>query len=275
MRSTESPHALCVSVHDVAPHTWPQCERLLQAIRAVADMPVTLLVVPAYHHHPVIDAVGYDRLLEQRLLLGDELALHGYTHLDEAAAPTCWRDKFTRQVYTRGEGEFAALGVDEARQRLAWGLEWFGRRNWPVHGFVAPAWLLGDGAWQALDDFAFKYTTTLRRFHLLPQRQSLFSPSLVYSARNGWGRVASRRGNSICCGMLRAAPLVRLGLHPNDAHYPGTVAHFQRLIEKLLTTREPMTKSSFAQKWCAASNRQMAGSRTSWSSTAAEKMISR
>ena len=59
-----------MSLHDVAPHTWPQCERLLQAVRAVADIPLTLLVVPAYHHHPVADRAGYDRLLEQRLLDG-------------------------------------------------------------------------------------------------------------------------------------------------------------------------------------------------------------
>ncbi|MDB5764497.1 MAG: hypothetical protein JWQ21_3492 [Herminiimonas sp.] len=255
MPSTELQRSLCVSVHDVAPHTWPQCERLLQAIREVADIPVTLLVVPAYHHHPVTDAARYDRLLEQRLSLGDELALHGYTHLDEGLAPGCLWGKFTRQVYTQGEGEFSALGVNEARRRLTWGLEWFEHRGWPVHGFVAPAWLLGDGAWQALDDFAFKYTTTLSRFYALPERRSLLSPSLVYSARNGWGRAASRQGNSLWCGMLQNATLVRLGLHPNDAHYPRTVAHFQKLIEKLLMTRQAMTKASFVQKWVASLDR--------------------
>jgi hypothetical protein len=77
--------------------------------------------------------------------------------------------------------------------------------------------------------------------------------------------------------MLRTATLVRLGLHPNDAHYPRTVAHFQRLIEKLLATREPMTKSSFAQKWRAASNRQMARDGTQSNSlefNGGKKMIS-
>lgn len=254
MPSIDSSRILCVSVHDVAPQTWPLCERLLQAIRAVADIPLTLLVVPAYHRHPVADATGYDRLLEQRLALGDELALHGYTHLDEGSAPTGWREKFMRQVYTQSEGEFAALDAAEARQRLTWGLEWFARRKWPVHGFVAPAWLLGDGAWQALNEFAFTYTTTLSRFYFLAQRQSLYSPSLVYSARSKWGSAISRQGNTVWSGMLRNAPLVRLGLHPNDAHHPQTIRHFQQLIEKLLVTREAMTKASFAQVWCAAQN---------------------
>ena len=50
MRSIEAPHALCVSIHDVAPATWELCAKLFDAIRDVADIPVTLLVVPAYHH---------------------------------------------------------------------------------------------------------------------------------------------------------------------------------------------------------------------------------
>lgn len=265
MPSIDSSRSLCVSIHDVAPPTWPQCACLMRAIRAVADIPLTLLVVPAYHHHPVAETAAYDRLLEQRLSLGDELALHGYTHLDEGSPPAGWRDKFTRQIYTQGEGEFAAIDAAQARQRLAWGLEWFERRKWPVQGFVAPAWLLGEGAWQALNGFSFKYTTTLSRFHFLAESQSLYSPSLVYSARSKWGSALSRHGNSAWSAMLRNAPLVRLGLHPNDARYPQTILHFQTLLEKLLVSREALTKASFTQKWNAAQNRE---DRLQWKSVA-------
>lgn len=242
-------HALCVSIHDVSPHTWPSCQRLLQAIGAVAKIPVTLLVVPAYHRFPDIDTAHYDRLLEQRLACGDELALHGYNHLDDGPAPGSLRERFTRHVYTLGEGEFAAIDADDARQRLEKGLAWFRRRGWPVDGFVAPAWLLGDGAWQALGDFPFKYTTTLKHFYLLPERQALLSPSLVYAARNAWSRQASRALNSVMSRAIAALPLVRLGLHPNDANYPSLVAHYQKLIGYLLTTRKAMTKSAFANQW--------------------------
>jgi predicted deacetylase len=251
MPSIEPPRVLCVSVHDVAPCTWPQCQRLLQAIQAVANIPVTLLVVPEYHHRPVTDSIRYEHQLEYRLSRGDELALHGYTHLDEGPGPaSCW-GRFTRRVFTQGEGEFAALDVTQATSRLRRGLDWFERRKWPVQGFVAPAWLLGKGAWLALNDFTFTYTTTLTRFHYLPKHQSLLSPSLVYSARNSWGRVISRQGNALSSVMLQNARLVRLGLHPNDACYPETIAHFQSLIEKLLSAREARTKAAFAQMWSA------------------------
>jgi uncharacterized protein len=256
MSSNEQKRFLCVSVHDVAPHTWPECEYLLQAIRGAAQIPVTLLVVPAYHHHRVSDATRYHSRLEHRLALGDELALHGYTHLDEGAEPDCSWNRYWRQVYTQGEGEFSALSCAEAKRRLCWGLEWFEQRKWPVHGFVAPAWLLSEGTLAALREFPFEYTTTFSRFHFLPERRALFAPSLVYSARNGWGRMLSRQANSICAGMLRTAPLVRLGLHPRDAHHPRTVRHFQGLIRQLAATREAVTKASFARNWCASSSYQ-------------------
>jgi hypothetical protein len=98
---------------------------------------------------------------------GDELALHGYSHLDtEAGGGLCAR--FLRNVYTRREGEFAALAEAEARRRLELGLDWFAARGWTPTGFVPPAWLLGEGAWRALRDAPFAYTTTFSHFHCLP-----------------------------------------------------------------------------------------------------------
>jgi predicted deacetylase len=49
MQSTDSTYPtrrLCVSIHDVAPATWTECRTLLEAVAAVADIPLTLLVVP-------------------------------------------------------------------------------------------------------------------------------------------------------------------------------------------------------------------------------------
>lgn len=253
MPSNETKRFLCLSVHDVAAHTWHECERLLSAISEVGDIPVTLLVVPAYHHRPVADAKAFDRMLEKRLSMGDELALHGYTHLDEGAPPSGWWERYKRQVYTTGEGEFSALSAKEAKKRLAWGIEWFEQRSWPLHGFVAPAWLLSEGALQAVREFPFQYTTTYHRFHLLAEQRSLFSPSLVYSTRNSWGRALSRQGVAAWSALLHLSPLVRLGLHPRDACYPRTISHLQRTLEKLLATREAHTKASFAQQWCVSS----------------------
>lgn len=241
--------ALCVSIHDVAPPTWSRCQHWLKAIHAVANIPVTLLAVPHYHRDHNYHTAQFDSLLERRLSQGDELALHGYAHLDEAGAPTSPWNRFVRNVYTLKEAEFYAIDANEARRRLSLGLEWFHRNRWPVTGFVAPAWLLGKESWKALREFPFRYTTTMRRFYLLPDRAAIYSPSLVYSARNAWLKQFSFARNAIVQSAYRHAPLLRLGLHPNDALHRDIVRNTQHLLEKFLENRMAMTKISFANMW--------------------------
>jgi uncharacterized protein len=235
-----------VSIHDVAPATWDGCERLARAIREVADIPVTWLVVPRYHEQAVRSAAmeaGLSALLAQ----GHELALHGYTHLDPEPVRGNVMRRFWRSVYTTREGEFSALAEDEARRRIRLGLDWFAERGWPVSGFVPPAWLLGDGAWRAVRSFAFEYTTTFSRFHLLRAGQSVLSPSLVYAARNRAGRVCSPLAADALAPLLARAPLIRLSLHPPDARHPRLLLHAQRTIEHLLRHRAAVTKAACAR----------------------------
>jgi predicted deacetylase len=238
--------ALCVSIHDVAPDTWQDCVHLHAALRAVADIPLTWLVVPRYHGRAPA-APAMDEALGALLAQGHELALHGYTHLDSAAPGRSLRSRFLRTIYTQREGEFAAIGEDEARQRIALGLAWFAARGWPVRGFVPPAWLLGEAAWRVLREFPFEYTTTMGHFHWLPTGGKLWSPSLVYAARNGSGRLLSPRVAGVMASLLAPAPLVRLSLHPPDARHPALVRHAQHLVERLLADRQPCTKGDFAR----------------------------
>lgn len=360
-------HMLCVSIHDVAPATWSDCLRLVEAVRAVADIPLTWLVVPHYHFRPE-QSLAMEACLNVALERGDELALHGYSHLDTEAGSGGLRARFLRNVYTRHEGEFAALTEAEARRRLELGLDWFAARGWTPTGFVPPAWLLGEGAWRALRDAPFAYTTTFSHFHCLPglearerrpvarpQRQqaqhgvgrgsgerpgyrgdasasiqggsgavqtgkgnqsargpgnrqfdarnwtgangtdlrhdvpgradpalpldlaqdlpedrpnpviapaastpftqnnrrgthAILSPSLVYAARNRGGRILSPRVADATAAMLARSPLVRFSLHPPDARYPELVRHIQRTLERLLESREAVTKAEFARR---------------------------
>lgn len=242
------PGTLCVSIHDVAPETWKECEALLAAVREVADIPLTWLVVPQYRGSAA-RSTQLEDTLGHLLAHGHELALHGYTHVDDAAASAGLVGALVRNVVTQREGEFSALSQREAQRRIALGLDWFGERGWPVSGFVAPAWLIGRDAWKALDGFPFLYTTTLTHFHLLEQKRALFAPSLVYAARNRGGRALSPLAASTIAYLLRDAPLVRFSLHPKDARYPALVHHAQRLIERLLETRMPLTKAAFARAY--------------------------
>ncbi|MDB5959939.1 MAG: hypothetical protein JWP59_1233 [Massilia sp.] len=237
--------ALCVSIHDVAPGTWSDCMVLLQAVREVAPLlPLTWLVVPRYHGRAP-PAPSMEAALGQLLADGDELALHGYTHVDSGAACPGVRNHFVRRVYTTGEGEFAAIGEVEALQRIDLGLAWFAARGWPVEGFVPPAWLVSSGARAAVRQRPFSYTTSISHFHFLDSGHSLYSPSLMYSTRNVPGRLLSRTVAAAMAASLKANPLLRFALHPADARHPALLQHAQVLLEKLLAERTPMTKRQF------------------------------
>lgn len=258
--------ALCISIHDVAPATWDDCARLAQAIRAVADVPLTWLVVPHYHRGGG-DPGRMEAGLDAALARGDELALHGLAHLDTGPPAGGWVERYLRERYSR-EGEFAALDAVEAARRIRLGLDWFAERGWPVRGFVPPAWLMGEGAWQALRAFDFDYTTTFSRFHLLraqspdmapnialtasPAAASLWSPSLVYAARNRSGRLASPLLADALSLLLARRPLIRLSLHPPDLHHPRLLRHAQATVARLLDGRTAMTKAAFADRLLAA-----------------------
>jgi predicted deacetylase len=237
--------ALCVSIHDVAPATWADCLRLWQAVQAVADIPLTWLVVPRFHGDPA-SPPEYEAALERVLACGHELALHGYRHLDTGPPPRTPRELFWRRMFTQGEGEFAALRVEQARRRLRLGQDWFAQRGWPLQGFVPPAWLLGEGAWAALRETPLRYTATLGVFHCLggPAVPAL---SLVYTARNGAGRYCSRLALDLMRRRQAGQPLVRLSLHPRDARHPELLRHMQGLLAALLDARRPQTKAAFAE----------------------------
>lgn len=237
--------ALCVAIHDVAPATWPECLHLLHAMEAVADFPISWLVVPRYHSSTQ-RSPAYEATLERLMGRGHEVVLHGYTHRDTGPAEGSLRSRFLRTIYTEREGEFSAIDAAEARRRIELGLAWFAERGWPVSGFVAPAWLLGRQAWPLLVDYGFEYTTTYSRFHLLQPASSLLAPALVYAARNRIGRGVSPPLATLMAALSGAAPLVRLALHPRDARHPALVLHAQRLVERLLKTRQALTKAAFA-----------------------------
>lgn len=237
---------VCVVLHDVADARLAACERLVAAVCEVAPVPMTLLAVPRFHHLPASRSV-VDWLTE-RARQGDELALHGLTHLDDGRPrdPVDW---LRRRHYTRGEGEFWALDEREATRRLRIGQQWFAENGWSAHGFVAPAWLMGPGAWAAIRRFDFGYTCTLAAVHTLRAgevRHVEHSQSLVYSTSTAWRRASSLLWNGTLARRLRTAPLLRLELHPHDADHPAVRRSWQRLLARALESRRAATLARFA-----------------------------
>ena len=229
---------LCVVVHDVAPSTWTSCRRIVDLLAEIGEFPITLLAVPRYHGDER-DA-AFESWLVQRAAHGDDIALHGYTHLDNGT-PHGWVDHVRRQHYTRGEGEFWDLPAAEAARRLAAGVLWLRSMGLSPSGFVAPAWLLGEGAWRALRRMPFRYTCTLRRFYLLPELVNIGCRGQVYSTATPTRRALSVLWNRALLDTQRRAPVVRLELHPNDASHARVQRSWQQAARLQLQGRQPCT----------------------------------
>lgn len=232
---------VCVVLHDVADRTLPACDRVLAAIAEVAagrPVPVTHLAVPAYHGDRATPALA--EWLSARRALGDEIALHGWSHRDERPVRGAL-DTLRRRHYTRSEGEFWALSRAEAAERIARGSDWFAANGWPLQGFVAPAWLLGPGAWQALAATPFAWTATLRELIVLPSRRVHASQSVVYSTSSAWRRAVSLAWNAGVARWESNNPVLRLELHPPDALHGAVRKSWQRILAQALETRQATT----------------------------------
>ncbi|KJK17506.1 DUF2334 domain-containing protein [Pseudomonas sp. NPDC087612] len=238
--------SLLLVLHDVAPETWPDYQPFVEAIDALGNIPMTWLVVPDFHKRNALEqAPGFRLMLDRRLQRGDEMALHGYFHADDSPPPRSPRDYFMRRIYT-WEGEFYSLDQPQARQRLEAGIDLFRRYDWPLAGFVAPAWLMSDGTRQALRQLPLRYTSDPQHIFQLPDFSPIAAPGLVWSARSRWRRGLSKVLCDVREARLRQAPVIRLGLHPVDMRHGFSRRYWLQTVQRLLRQgREPMTKSAW------------------------------
>jgi predicted deacetylase len=240
--------ACSVLIYDVAPATWQACRELLDLVESFA-LPASLLVVPHYHGGTRADAdPPFAAALKARLARGDDIVLHGYYHHDDGQAPRGVAEWLRRRVYTASEGEFDALDASTARQRLVAGCQCFARLGLPPPlGFVAPAWLLGHGARQALAGSGFRYTSMRDSLIRIADGAVVAAPSLVTATRSTWRRIASVAWLRARLTALAERPFIRVALHPADAHDADILALWKFTLAHLAATRRPVLESDIIE----------------------------
>ncbi len=240
---------LVVSLHDVSPLTRPTFERMLADLGAWGVGRCSLLVIPDHHRRGCMLAdAGFCRWVETLAAQGHELVVHGYYHQRAARPAETWRQRCVTRVYTQGEGEFYDLSRDEAAALLARARADFARLDAPAPtGFIAPAWLLSDGANEAVRAAGFRYTTYLTGVRDYRAAGDEFIParSLVYSPRNAWRRACSLGYNAGLARWLRDAPLLRLGLHPPDYRHAALWRQIKRIVAEALRRRTAVTYEEY------------------------------
>jgi uncharacterized protein len=214
--------------------------------------PVTLLVIPQHHYGvSLLREHAFVHAMDARMARGDELALHGYFHVDDAPAPRTLRQWFARRILTRTEGEFAALDAHASAWRIGRGVALFERLGWPLAGFVPPAWLLSDGARSALSQcaHAFEYVTVRSGIYHLPAWRFEPTANLCYSPDTALRRAVSRAAIGHELRRAAALPLLRISLHPQDVRGSGVLGHWRRLIADALGERTAVTKRDWVRQF--------------------------
>ena len=238
-----APDSIIVSLHDVAPCTHQITSAIISELSAHGVRVCSILVVPDYHHEGLFarkrEFVAWLRALEAD---GHEIVIHGYFHERPRQRGETLRDKFITRFYTRNEGEFYDLGYAEALRRITTARDEFRAVGLKPHGFVAPAWLLGNEAEQAVRDSQLEYTTRLRSICDLRSECTFPARTLVYSSHNNWRSALSHGWNAALFRLMKTKPLLRISIHPPDYSQP---AIWKQILGFIAATRAARTATTY------------------------------
>jgi predicted deacetylase len=235
-----APHRLLLaSVHDVSPRFESEVDRLTDLLRGYAGNRVAMLVVPNHWGDaPLIAGSGFASKLRAWADAGIEMFLHGYFHRDEVRHAGRW-NRFRASHMTAGEGEFLGLSKREAQARITCGKSLvenvIGR---PIAGFVAPAWLYGPGAHEALADCAVPIAEDHWRVWSPASGAELARGPVITWASRTRLRLAS---SLAAAAALRRLPtsVLRVGVHPPDCREPVLLRSIETTVRDLASSRLP------------------------------------
>jgi len=249
MQKLHASKELVVSIHDVSPRTRQRAEEILADLARVGIGRASLLVIPDHHRRGRIsEDAAFARWLAARCAEGHEAVLHGYFHLRENhVADGPWK-RFVTRSYTAGEGEFYDLDGGQAGSLLEQGLRDMAACGVSPVGFIAPAWLLGEAAGEAVRAAGFEYTTRIATVSDLVSGATHSSRSQVWSVRAPWRRTCSLAWNALLFCAASSSRLARIGIHPPDWEHPAIRRQVLRLAERSAAAREPMTYAGWVRR---------------------------
>jgi predicted deacetylase len=229
---------LLASLHDVSPRFEAEVDQLVDTLNEHVGPQLAMLVVPNHWGDaPIVRGSPFASRLRGWADQGIEMFLHGYYHRDEARHGG-GADRLRARFMTAGEGEFLGLSRAVAAQRIAEGrdlLEQVIGRS--IDGFVAPAWLYGEGAKEALREAAIPLAEDhLRVWSPATGRQLASGPVITWASRTRM-RLAS---SLAAAAVLRHAPLkvLRVGVHPPDVRHPALVRSIGKTLDMASRSRQ-------------------------------------
>jgi predicted deacetylase len=223
---------LLASIHDVGPHFDREISLLAERFeRLLGGTRFAMLVVPDHWGlAPLSAAPAFKRKLRGWAEAGIEMFVHGWFHRDQSQHAGL--SAFKARHMTAGEGEFLGLSQAEAARRMADGRalieDVIGN---PAAGFVAPAWLYGDGARAALEQSGFALAEDhWRVWRPATGRILARGPVVTWASRSAWRRQSSLAVAALARAGLQHQAVVRVAAHPGDTAVPALMRSIERTL---------------------------------------------
>lgn len=216
---------LLASIHDVGPRFEREVDQLADQLSRILGGPKFAMLVVADHWGaaPLAEAKAFQGKLRAWADAGVEMFVHGWFHKD--LADHSGAASFKAKHMTAGEGEFLGLPEDVAAQRMADGKalleDIIGR---PAAGFIAPAWLYGDGARAALAKSGFALAEDHFRVWQ-PASGTILAkgPVITWASRSRGRQLSSRFFAGLARRALHVQDVVRIAVHPGDTTVPALI----------------------------------------------------
>lgn len=237
--SSTSARRLLVSIHDVSPRFEAQVDALAERLsRHVGAANFAMLVIPDHWRGaPIAGNAAFAARLRGWADQGIEMFLHGWSHKDETPA-TEGLAAIKGKHMTAGEGEFLNLPHAEALSRMRDGRalveDVIGR---PVAGFIAPAWLYGEGAHAALKELGFALAEDHMKVWRPASGEVLAKGPVITWASRSKARIASSLfAASLGRLALPFTETIRVAVHPGDTTVPALLASIDRTLAHFISS---------------------------------------
>jgi uncharacterized protein len=210
--------SLLASIHDVGPRFKREVDQLADLLtKTLRCSRFAMLVVPDHWGgHRIRSGSAFANRLRAWSDSGIEMFVHGWYHKDTATHRGIRGLK--ARYMTASEGEFLGLSYSEAARRMEDGRalveDIIGRKT---SGFIAPAWLYGSGAMDALRESSFD----LAEDHMkvwIPQTGKIVArgPVITWASRSTMRTASSLAFAALALKVLHPVRTVRVAVHPND-----------------------------------------------------------
>ncbi len=232
---------ILVSLHDVTPAMFDRSRQLTDMIMKRTGSDFTMLVVPDFHTESRIDRYPeFCSWLRELNDAGVEIAQHGLYHLDT-------QEKFSMEgkLFTKGEGEFLSLSMEDAGARIEEGYRIMSDvLGEPPSGFTAPAWLYSKGTREALKGFPFKWVEYRWAVEYASGVRETI-PAVVFATRTMWKRACSVFWSSAGPALFYGSNVYRLALHVRDL--PSLEKQVGKALDRSIANRISITCADLAQ----------------------------